>query len=160
MLKKTVTSFIVSNLLSTKDLRTLQTLFSEYDTDKNGTLDRNELMQLLKSEMPEADAEARCNDIFKHIDTDNNGEIDFNEFVSAGANRDLIYSDHNIKLAFDLIDRDKSGTISLDEIQFILDDPDNNYTNTWLLMLKEALGEEKELNFSVFKDLMLKHKRV
>jgi hypothetical protein len=39
MLKKAATSFIVSNLLSSKDLRTLQGLFTEYDTDKNGTLD-------------------------------------------------------------------------------------------------------------------------
>jgi Ca2+-binding EF-hand superfamily protein len=53
ILKKAVTNFIVCNLVSAKDLREIEDLFLEYDVDKNGTLDKSELTELLKSQMDE-----------------------------------------------------------------------------------------------------------
>jgi Ca2+-binding EF-hand superfamily protein len=69
-------------------------------------------------------------------------------------NRDIVYSERNIKQAFDIIDKDKSGFISLDEIEQLINDPDNNYATSWIQMLKESVDDNEEISFPAFQTLM------
>lgn len=60
------------------------------------------------------------NRIFALVDVDKSGEIDFSEFVTATVNRGDLLKDEKLKAAFDLYDKDGSGSISVDEIKSVL----------------------------------------
>ena len=51
------------------------------------------------------------------IDEDGNGQIDFDEFITAAINKSTILTIENLKIAFVLMDKDNSGTISKDELK-------------------------------------------
>lgn len=62
-----------------KDMEELQEIFSYFDDDGNGRIDRGEfkrLMEALGAEAPQDEMDAG----FDLIDRDDNGAIDFNEF--------------------------------------------------------------------------------
>ena len=58
--------------------------------------------------------------IFELVDVDKSGEIDFSEFVTATVNRGDLLKEEKLKAAFDLYDKDGSGSISVDEIKQVL----------------------------------------
>lgn len=51
--------------------------------------------------------------IFKRIDTNNSGFIDYSEFLVAASNMEMTATPENIGLAFDYMDEDKNGWLSL-----------------------------------------------
>lgn len=55
--------------------------------------------------------------IFELVDADHSKEIDFSEFVTATANRELLLKGDKLRQAFDYFDKDKSGSIDIDEIK-------------------------------------------
>ena len=57
--------------------------------------------------------------LLKNIDSDNNGYIGFEEFLIASINKEKILTEKNLKLAFNVFDRDKSGGISQNELKYI-----------------------------------------
>ncbi len=54
--------------------------------------------------------------IIDSMDQDGDGKIDFDEFVTATFDRKKLLSKENIKKAFDMFDRDGSGTITKKEL--------------------------------------------
>merc|ERR1712048_713191 len=57
----------------------IRAVFDEFDTDKGGSIDENELRAALTKLGRNLD-EHEANKIFREIDVDGNGEIDFEEF--------------------------------------------------------------------------------
>ena len=48
------------------------------------------------------------------LDVDNDGLVGFDEFVTAASDRHrLIMGENNLKQAFEILDKDKNGAISL-----------------------------------------------
>eukprot|EP00362_Geleiidae_sp_MMETSP1317_P002179 CAMPEP_0201284714 /NCGR_PEP_ID=MMETSP1317-20130820/82212_1 /ASSEMBLY_ACC=CAM_ASM_000770 /TAXON_ID=187299 /ORGANISM="Undescribed Undescribed, Strain Undescribed" /LENGTH=69 /DNA_ID=CAMNT_0047605935 /DNA_START=1075 /DNA_END=1284 /DNA_ORIENTATION=- len=64
-------------------------------------------------------------------DTDNSGFVDYTEFVAATMDRHKLLSSKNLETAFNMFDKDGSGTITVEE-------------------LKEAFGKKKDYDNSVF----------
>mmetsp|Transcript_14600 Transcript_14600/g.23038 ORF Transcript_14600/g.23038 Transcript_14600/m.23038 type:complete len:174 (-) Transcript_14600:996-1517(-) len=56
-------------------------------------------------------------DILRDADTDGNGMIDLKEFFAAAINETIYMQDEKLTLAFNFFDKDKSGTITLDELR-------------------------------------------
>ena len=54
------------------------------------------------------------------VDVDKSGEIDFSEFVTATVNRSNLLSEDKLRSAFNIYDKDKNGSISIDEIKEVL----------------------------------------
>jgi len=54
------------------------------------------------------------------VDVDKSGEIDFSEFVTATVNRSNLLSEEKLRSAFNIYDKDKNGSISIDEIKEVL----------------------------------------
>lgn len=68
--------------LTEKDKTELKAQFEEMDTDKSGTLSKEEIKaahEKIGIEMPED----FLNDLFKDMDTDGNGKVKFLEFLDA-----------------------------------------------------------------------------
>ena len=58
--------------------------------------------------------------MFGRIDTDKSGEIEFSEFLAATINKQKLLSEERLKIAFDMYDIDKSGSITTEEIGKVL----------------------------------------
>lgn len=56
----------------------------------------------------------------KNVDIDGNGVIEYTEFVMATMNQKNVSSEDKLKAAFNMFDKDGSGTISPDEIREVL----------------------------------------
>jgi len=49
------------------------------------------------------------------------GAIDYNEFLLATIDESKILSDKNLREAFEFMDRDKNGNITVEEIKRVID---------------------------------------
>lgn len=58
--------------------------------------------------------------MFDKVDIDQSGEIDYSEFVVASMSQKQILSQNKLKAAFNMFDKDRGGTISLDEIKEVI----------------------------------------
>lgn len=58
--------------------------------------------------------------MFAKIDLDGNGTIDYTEFVMAAVNEKKLLTDERLKMAFQMFDKDKNNSLSLEEIQSFL----------------------------------------
>ena len=94
-------------------------LFKEIDLNHDGKLETNELeyTYIKYCGMSKEDAKKKRRKIFANIDTDNNGYIESEEFIRACINPRLFKSKNYIKYAFDYFDSERSGTISIEEIE-------------------------------------------
>ena len=62
-------------------------------------------------------AEAEVDRIMQIADADGSGEIDYSEWIIASVNKRKLLSQEKLELAFNLFDKDKSGSISADEVK-------------------------------------------
>jgi calcium-dependent protein kinase len=50
------------------------------------------------------------------IDVNKDGFIDYTEFITAAVNKAVILNEENLEAAFRMIDRDNSGSITIEEL--------------------------------------------
>ena len=65
-------------------------------------------------------SEEQVDEMFKKIDLDGNGTIDYTEFVMATINEKSYLTEQRLKMAFQMIDKDQSGSLSPEEIKEFL----------------------------------------
>ena len=51
------------------------------------------------------------------IDTDGNGTLEYSEFIAASIDRKILLSDKKLKAAFNMLDKDASRCISINELK-------------------------------------------
>ena len=56
-------------------------------------------------------------EVFKQIDLDGDGSVDFHEFCVAAVDHKKLLSTQNLKMVFNMLDKDQNGTIELDEFK-------------------------------------------
>lgn len=89
--------------------------------------------------------------IFKLVDVDNSGEIDFSEFVTATVNRGELLQHDKLKAAFEMYDKDGSGSISTDEIKQVLGVGKDISEEVWQQIVKEVdANGDGEVSFEEF----------
>lgn len=64
-------------------------------------------------------------EIIEALDTDGSGTIDYTEFITAAIDKVFLLSADNLRAVFDLIDKDKSGTISVAELKGVFEGDQN-----------------------------------
>ena len=94
-------------------------LFNDIDLNHDGKLEIHELEHAYKKYfgLNNEDARKKSKLIFTNIDNDNNGYIEIEEFIRACINPRLFRSNNYLKFAFDYFDTDRSGSISIEEIE-------------------------------------------
>ena len=65
-------------------------------------------------------SEEQVDEMFKKIDLDGNGTIDYTEFVMATINEKSYLTEQRLKMAFQMIDKDQSGSLSPEKINEFL----------------------------------------
>ena len=146
---------LISGLSTGKeDLEILQKEFIRLDTDRSGTLSKEELKHMARFQKS---GETDLNLVFEEIDQNGDGEIDFEEFVAAFVNKKVLTEEKQLKLAFNVLDANKNGVISLDDF----DDLFNSYggarmdRDIWFKLLGEAdKNGDGVVTFPEFKEAM------
>eukprot|EP00829_Urostomides_striatus_P014491 TRINITY_DN4306_c0_g1_i3.p1 TRINITY_DN4306_c0_g1~~TRINITY_DN4306_c0_g1_i3.p1 ORF type:complete len:484 (-),score=139.28 TRINITY_DN4306_c0_g1_i3:11-1462(-) len=120
-LQQAALMYIATQLMDKKEKEVLQQTFMALDKNADGKLSREELLEgytTIYGNIEQANQEVE--QIMKNVDSDNNGFIDYSEFLMASTNKKKLLSKENLKKAFDLFDKDSSGTISADEVKTCL----------------------------------------
>lgn len=92
------------------------------DKNGDGKLSREELIEEYQKILDPVYAEEVADTVLRSVDTDNNGHIDYSEFLKATLDTGKLFSQRNLKAAFQKFDRDGSGKISAIELRGVLED--------------------------------------
>ncbi|KAM3138881.1 hypothetical protein pb186bvf_009084 [Paramecium bursaria] len=96
-------------------------IFNQFDINKDGKLNRQELVQIYKQLHPNIDVEGQVNLIMKYLDQDKSGDIDFDEFIIAYIDKPSLVNKQNIETLFRMYDREKSGKLSCKRMSELTD---------------------------------------
>ena len=90
-------------------------MFEKLDTSHDGIISIPEMKKGLKSLAIlnfKVESDEEWDELLEKMDSNGDGQIDFQEFLAAAYDKTKLLNDKNIKIAFDLFDRDKKGYIS------------------------------------------------
>ncbi len=162
--------YIVTQLLSKKERDELQQTFMALDKNADGKLSREELIEgytTIYGNIERANKEVEI--IMDKVDVDHNGYIDYSgmwslilitriiEFLIASTNKKKLLSRENLSRAFQLFDKDGSGTISAEEIKQILGIGKRFAEDVWLKVIGEVdQNSDGQISFEEFERMMNK----
>jgi len=109
---------LISGLLtSEKELKRFGVMFKQIDANGDGVITYEEFKAGINKVMEEPGAEKDWKSHFDALDFSKKGMIDFHEFVAASQNLDDIITQENIDKVFDLIDKNNSGEVNLQQMK-------------------------------------------
>ena len=149
--------FIINQLVSKEDRADLLKQFLFWDKNKDGVLNKDEIIESYKNVYGTIDQDIVEN-IIKSIDLDGNGVIDYHEFLNCTMNRSKILSRKNLEYAFKAFDKDGNGSISIEEIMSIFKKTRNNVDKkVFEKMMKDADSNgDGCIEFEEFNSIMQK----
>ena len=126
------------------------------DKNGDGKLSKNELFEGYK-ELQTNMTDDEFNNLMKFLDNDNNGFIEYEEFIRASFDRKKLLSENNLKIAFDMLDVDKCGRISCQELKKIIFG-DNNVSQVLMSDFFALINKHDTdlITFDEFKEEMQK----
>ena len=93
--------------------------------------------------------------VMESIDFDGNGYIEYEEFIRVTLPKEQLFTENNLKNAFDMFDLDKNGKISLNEFKEVLGIKKILDKNVNQELLKEIpIQGDEELTFEQFKKIL------
>ena len=159
-LQQATLAFLVHNFAPKEELDELKEIFFAFDKNCDGKISKeefvtglsntNSLNTLLKKG-------SSIEGLIKNIDTDNNGFIGFEEFCIALINKEKLLTEKNLRMAFNVFDRDKNGGISQNELKYIL----GEYNPTakeqlWKKMIEQIdLNKDGQISYEEFHKMMM-----
>ena len=148
-------AYLSHNFAEKGQLNKLKKIFYKIDLNLDGKLSKEELYTAFKEagmEMPKEELDK----VVESIDFDGNGYIEYEEFIRVTLPKEQLFTDANLKTAFDMFDLDKNGTISLTEFKEILGLGKNKDINVNNELLEEIpIKGNEEINFEQFKRILL-----
>lgn len=119
-LAKATYAFLASQCVTSEDKHEADKIFKKLDKNNDGVLTKEELVQGYASVYGQDLSEEEVLAIFKKMDMNNDGKIEYSEFIVAALDEKNLMSEKRLKTAFEMFDKDKSGSISVDEIKKVL----------------------------------------
>ena len=153
---QTVLTYLSHNFSDKEELNKLKKIFYKIDLNLDGKLSKYEFEQAFKEAGIDMSKE-QLEKMMKSIDFDGNGFIEYEEFIRIALPKEKLFTEKNLKIAFDMFDLDKNGMISLDEFKTILGIKKINDEKVNQELLKEIpIKENEEMTFEQFKLLFNK----
>ena len=160
-LQQATLAFLVHNFAPKEELYELKKIFFAFDKNGDGKLSKEEFVTGLTNNNNNLNTilkgDSSIEGLLKNIDSDNNGYIGFEEFLIASINKEKILTEKNLKLAFDVFDRDKSGKISQNELKYILGEYNvNAKEHLWQKMIQQIdLNQDGQISYEDFHKMMM-----
>jgi serine/threonine protein kinase len=151
-----VLNFISYHFKDTELLIELSRIFYKIDRNSDGKITKDDLI-FAYEEAGEKINKKDLDEIIKNIDFDRNGFIEYDEFIRVCIPEDRLFTENNLKDAFELFDKNQSGNISYLNVVEALESEDRiNPKMVELLKIEVAKMGNDNLNFEKFKNLMIK----
>jgi len=155
-LQQAVSTFITTQLLTKEETQHWRDVFNSIDSNGDGHLSREEMIEGLSKTMPAEEAEAEVEKIMQQVDTDQSGHIDYTEFLNASASLGKQMSTSVLEKAFKMIDEDGSGRIGITELKNLLGKGVIADESVWNGLLQQADKDgDGEIDIKEFTALML-----
>lgn len=156
-LKQAAMSIIVTQFLSETDKKQQQELFQAIDINGDGKLSKEELKEGCLKVFGKQMNDEQIDAIFDKVDIDMSGSIDYNEFLIATINEAKILSERNLKEAFDFMDKDNNGYITVEEIRNVMDQSKTIAEEQWKAIVSEFdKDSDGKVSFLEFVEMMKK----
>eukprot|EP00440_Ansanella_granifera_P045950 gb/GFBE01049769.1/.p1 GENE.gb/GFBE01049769.1/~~gb/GFBE01049769.1/.p1 ORF type:complete len:580 (+),score=134.74 gb/GFBE01049769.1/:1-1740(+) len=166
------TLHIIAQRLPERETRDMRAIFDSMDFDQNGIVSYKELkmaLQEFKSTSWRSQIAMAVNpkELMNLLDTNGSMELDFTEFISATLSKKYYHDEGMLQAAFQALDSDGSGEISLQELQqSLLDDEEDESEGA--RRIKQILSDADvdgngQIDFQEFVSMMqatTKHKTV
>jgi calcium-dependent protein kinase len=104
-LEQATIAFLVSQIVSKEERNQLLNQFRSWDTNGDGVLSRQEILEGYCKLYGEVQAQEQVEIIMDSCDMDKNGNIDYNEFLAFSLNRQKLLSKQNIETAIKAFDK-------------------------------------------------------
>ena len=160
-LQQATLTFLVHNFAPKEELNELKKIFFALDKNGDGKISKEEFVTGLTNidinfNLGLKEDES-IDGLIKNMDSDNNGYITFEEFLMASINKEKILTEKNLKMAFDVFDRDKSGGISHNELKYILGEYNPNAREyLWKKMIQQIdLNKDGQISYEEFHKMMM-----
>ncbi len=115
-------SFIVGVKSTQEELDELRKMFLQLDENGDGTLSIDEIENGMHKIMGNLQGDPDdYKEMMRNLDLDGNGVVDYSEFITAAIDKLSVLNQENLRAAFQMFDKDKSGTITIDELQAVFD---------------------------------------
>ena len=159
-LQQATLAFLVHNFAPKEELDELKEIFFAFDRNCDGKISKEEFVTGLSNTNTLNTILKKGNSIeglIKKIDTDNNGYISFEEFCIALINKEKILTEKNLRMAFNIFDRDKNGGISQNELKYILGEYNANVKeHLWRKMIEQIdLNRDGQISYDEFHKMMM-----
>lgn len=111
-------TFLVSQSESIADINKLRDVFNLLDETHDGHLDVKEMNKGLRQVFGNVKGNLKVfEDIMESLDKNLNGLIDYTEFITAASDKAKLLSRQNLEFAFNMIDKDKDGQMTKEELR-------------------------------------------
>eukprot|EP01006_Ploeotia_vitrea_P035426 TRINITY_DN65875_c12_g7_i1.p1 TRINITY_DN65875_c12_g7~~TRINITY_DN65875_c12_g7_i1.p1 ORF type:complete len:160 (-),score=100.63 TRINITY_DN65875_c12_g7_i1:728-1207(-) len=141
-----------------KQIDEYKTVFDMFDRDGSGTIDVEELNEIIKSIYGEGVKLKELQDMVDQFDANHNGEIDFDEFCGLMQNNPNHYKDDEQELreAFNVFDENGDGSITAKELTRIMQCVGEKISKDTIdMMIKSVdLDGDGEIGFDEFVKIM------
>ncbi|EFJ07310.1 calcium dependent protein kinase 34 [Selaginella moellendorffii] len=152
---KKVALKIISESLSEEEIIKLKDMFKQMDTDNSGTITFEELKAgLAKQGSNMIDAEIR--QLMEAADVDGNGTIDYLEFIQASMHLNKMDRGDHLHAAFQNIDTDGSGYITMEELEAALVKHGLGVEDAKDIIKEVDTDNDGRINYDEFCAMMLK----
>ena len=135
-LQQATLGYIASNLITSQEISELKNAFVVLDMNGDGHLSLTEISMGYANISLSSSVDFQR--ILERCDIDQNGMIDYNEFITATLDWNKKLTNDLLESVFKAYDKDKSGTISLDEIKEFLGEDKTNLHPCWDNILRAA----------------------
>lgn len=154
-LKEAIHTFIISKIMDPKVFKVEDSVFNILDVNKDGTISTDEIVSMLRQEMPTEEAEMISETIMEHADSDKNGYIDYTEFLRATVKQQKVCTKENLLNAFKFFDADGNGTIEFEELSSALSDESKISESLIQDLMKQAdKNHDGKIDLEEFEDLL------
>ena len=96
-------TYIASQLYSNRDKKELHRIFEEIDTDNDGVIEREELLNAYRNNY-EGHLSTDVSNIIKIVDINGSGKIDYTEFLVAASSEEKLVNAARLDDAFAFFD--------------------------------------------------------
>ena len=160
ILQQASIAFIVHNLISRNMTKELRKCFIQFDTNGDGRLDKEELINGLKRVDTHENLEQEVDRVMNIIDVDGNGFIEYEEFLRASLDINKILTDENVKIVFQLFDANNTGKITPKELKRVMDINSADVSDeVWEQIINDIdLDRDGVISFWEFKQMLNKVK--
>ena len=122
VIQKCALAYLIHNFNQTRNVINACKLFNLIDTDNDGKINENDLLEGLKNIFDDKDLEKKCHIIFQNIDMNHNVYVEYEEFVRGAVDKEKFLSELTLKFAFRFFDKDDNNEIDYREIVEIFKD--------------------------------------